>query len=214
MELIDRFDEKMKIRNEGVTLAEELLADPEKLKKAIRTDLVGEFTDFEAFMLAMMRAELIEAADGSASEVDAAWKKAAQVGTSLKIPTRNIGASMRHLIVLTKAKEYQLADKLALRLLKVDPKNPELQRRRLRLLVELKNFGGAISLGKKVIKNSYGRNEFWAAETVAKAYLQTNRKKEAREFIESYLSRAEMDWPNMKDSRKTFEELRQKLEPI
>jgi len=211
VELISRFDEKMKIRNEGVSLADELLANPEKLKEAVKTDLAGEFTDFEAFMVAMLRAELIESADGTAREVDAAWKKAAQVGTSLKIPSRNIGASMRHLIVLTRAKEFQQADRLALRLLQIDPKNPELQRRRLRLLVELKNFDGAIKLGKQVIGNSYGRNEFWAAEVVAKAYAQTNRKKEAREFIDSYLARTEMDWPNMKETRKTFEELKTKI---
>ncbi len=96
---------------------------------------------------------------------------------------------MRHLIVMTKAKEYKAADKLAVRLIKQDPKNPELQRRRLRLLLELKDFDGAIKLGKKVIANSYGRNEFWAAETVAKAYAQAGNKKEARIFIESYLKR-------------------------
>jgi len=206
--LIDRFDEKIKIRNEGVNLADELLANPEKLKEAVKTDEVGEFTDFEAFLVAMARADLIESAGGSSAETDAAWKKAAQTATSLKIPERNVGVSMRHLIVLTKAKEYQTADKLARRLVKSDPKNPELQRRRLRLLFELKDFDGAVKLGKKVIADSYGRNEFWAAETVAKAFVQTGKKKEAREFIDSYLSRAEMDWPNMKETRKTMEELR------
>src|SRR5690606_4037926 len=119
--------EKMKIRKDGVDLADTLLANPEKLKEAVKTDQVGEFTDFEAFLVAMMRAELIEASDASISEVDAAWKKAAQVGTNLRIPSRNVGVSMRHLIVLTKAKEYQAADKLALRLLKAEPKNAELQ---------------------------------------------------------------------------------------
>jgi thioredoxin-like negative regulator of GroEL len=209
--MIDRFDEKMRIRNEGVNLADELLANPEKLKEAVKTDEVGEFTDFEAFLVAMARADLIESAGGSTAEIDAAWKKVSQIATSLKIPERNVGVSMRHLIVLTKAKEYQAADKLARRLVKADPKNPELQRRRLRLLFELKDFDGTVKLGKKVITDSYGRNEFWAAETVAKAYVQTGKKKEAREFIDSYLGRAEMDWPNMKETRKTLEELRLKV---
>ena len=206
--LIDRFDEKMKIRNEGVNLADDLLANREKLKEAVKTDEVGEFTDFEAFLVAMARADLIESAGGSTAEIDAAWKKAAQTATSLNIPERNLGVSMRHLIVLTKAKEFQAADKLARRLVKSDPKNPELQRRRLRLLFELKDFDGAVKLGKQVIARSYGRNEFWAAETVAKAFVQTEKKKEAREFIDSYLSRTEMAWPNMKETRKTLEELR------
>lgn len=207
-DVTERYDEKMKIRNEGVALADELLANSEKLKEAIKTDQMGEFTDYEPFLIALMRAELVESSEAPISEIEAAWKKAAQVGTSVRIPARNVGASMRHLIVLTKAKEYREADKLALRLLKADPNNPELQRRRLRLLVELKNFDGAIKLGKKVIKNSYGRNEFWAAEIVAKAYVQTEHNKQAKEFIESYLSRPEIDWPHMKETKKTFEELR------
>jgi tetratricopeptide (TPR) repeat protein len=210
MELIEKFDEKQKVKDEGVNLADELLANPEKLKEAVKTDQVGEFTGFEPFLVAMARAELIEESGAPAAEVDAAWKKTAAIVTGLSVPVKNVGVSMRHLIVMTKAKEYREADKLAQRLIKSDPKNPELQRRRLRLLYELKDFDGAVKLGKKVISNSYGRNEFWAAESVAKAYVQTGKKKEARDFIDSYLSRTEMDWPNMKDTRKTLEELRQK----
>ncbi len=209
--LTDRYEEKLKIRNEGVELSDELLASPEKLKESVKYEDVGEFADFEALLVAMSRAELIEASGASGAEVDAAWKKTAQVVSGLSIPPKNLGVAMRQLIVLTKAKEYQPADKLARRLVKADPKNPELQRRRLRLLYELKDFDGAVKLGKKVIADSYGRNEIWAAETVAKAYVQTGKKKEARDFIDGYLSRAEMDWPNMKESRKTFEELRQKV---
>jgi thioredoxin-like negative regulator of GroEL len=211
VELVDKFEEKQKIRDEGVNLADELLANPEKLKEAVKTDEVGEFTDFEPFLVAMARAELIEASGATPSETDAAWKKTANIVTGLQIPAKNLGVSMRHLIVLTKAKEYKDADKLAQRMIKVDPKNPELQRRRLRLLYELKDFDGAVKLGKKVIANSYGRNEFWAAETTARAYVQTNKKKEAREFIDGYLNRPEMDWPTLKETRKTLEELRQKV---
>jgi thioredoxin-like negative regulator of GroEL len=211
VELVDKFEEKQKIRDEGVNLADELLANPDKLKEAVKTDEVGEFTDFEPFLVAMARAELIEASGASLSEIDAAWKKTANIVTGLQIPAKNLGVSMRHLIVLTKAKEYKDADKLAQRMIKVDPKNPELQRRRLRLLYELKDFDGAVKLGKKVIANSYGRNEFWAAETTARAYVQTNKKKDAREFIDGYLKRPEMDWPTLKETRKTLEELRQKV---
>lgn len=210
IELTEKFDEKQKIKNEGVNLADELLANPDRLKEAVKTDQVGEFTGFEPFLIAMGRAELIESSGAPAAEVDAAWKKTAAIVTGLGIPAKNVGVSMRHLIVLTKAKEYREADKLAQRLIRNDPNNPELQRRRLRLLYELKDFDGAVKLGKKVIANSYGRNEYWAAETVAKAYVQTGKKKEAREFIDGYLGRSEMDWPNLKETRKTLEELRQK----
>lgn len=210
-EMADKPERKEKIRNEGVAVADALLADKEKMKAAVATDNVGEFTGFEPLMVAMARAELIEASGAPKAEVDAAWKKAADIGTDLKIPATNIGASMRHLIVLMQAKQYMQGDKLAARMLKVDKNNPEIQRRRLRLLVEMRQYDDAIKLGKKVIKNSYGRNEFWAAEVLAKAYIASDRKKEAREFIDSYLSRSELGWPNMKGSRKAFEELKQKV---
>lgn len=206
-----RFDDKLKLRKEGISLADELLKDPEKLKKSLQTEDAGEFTSFEPFLVAISRAELVESSDGSADEIEETWKKAAKVATDLKIPVQNVGMSMRHLIVLIKAKEYRQGNQLVSRLLKVDPNNPELQRRRLRILYELKDFDGAVALGKKVVKNSYGRNEFWAAETTAKAYAQSGKKKEALAFIESYLSRPEMDWSSLKETRQTLEALKKKL---
>ena len=210
--LTERYDEKAKLKEDGVKIADDLLANPEKLKESLMNEDTGEFRGVEMMMVAMLRAELIEASGAPAGEILAAWKKTAQVGTSLNIPTKNVGASMRHLIFLTEAKEYQQADKLALRLIKNDPKNAELQRRRLRLLFELKNFDEAVKLGQKVIKESYGRNEFWAAETTAKSFAQTSKRKEAREFIERYLARPEMNWPNLKATRKTLEDLKAKLQ--
>lgn len=204
-------DQKKKIREEGVKAADEMLANPERMKDAVKDDLVGEYTGFEPLMIGMVRAELVEATGASAAEIAAAWNKAAQIGGDLKIPPKNTGASMRHLIILVRAKRYADADNLARALVKLEPDNYELHRRRLRALLELKKYDEAIQVGKKVIKNSYGRNEFWAAEVVAKAFVQADRKKEARDFIDSYLKRDEINWPNMKDSRQAFEDLRKKL---
>lgn len=209
--LIQKADQKKKIREEGLKQADEMLANSERMKEAVKTDLVGEYTGFEPLMIATTRAELVDATGAPAEESAAAWSKAAQIGTDLKIPAKNTGASMRHLIVLVRAKKFIEADALARTLLKIEPNNYELHRRRLRALIELKKYDEAISVGKKVIKNSYGRNEFWAAEVVAKAYVQADRKKEAREFIDNYLKRAEINWPNMKDSRQAFEDLRKKV---
>ncbi len=203
--------DKKKVKDEGVAVIDDLLAHPEKLKDAALPEEVGEFTGFEPLMLAMSRADLIEAAMGPGPEADAAWKKAAQIGLDMKIPAKAVGLSMRHLVVLNKAKFFEQANALSLKLMKSDPHNPELQRRRLGILVELKKYNEAINLGKKVVKNSYGRNEFWAAQTLAKAFVQADRKKEAREFIGKYLSRNEMEWPNMKDTRKAFEDLKNKI---
>lgn len=202
--------EKQKLKEGGVALADDLLAHPEKIKAASQETEIGEFTGFEPLMIAMSRAELIESASPG-KEAEEAWKKAAQIGIDLKIPVKNAGVSMRHLLVLNKAKRYEQADALSKKLVKGSPHDTELQRRRLGILVELKKYNEAIKLGKKVVKNSYGRNEFWAAQTLAKAYVNSSHKKEARDFISKYLARSEMEWPEMKPTKKAFEDLLSKI---
>lgn len=209
-EATKRADEKQKLKAEGVALADDLLAHPEKIKAASGDYDIGEFTGFEPLMIAMNRAELIETVSPG-KEAEEAWKKAAQIGNDLKIPPKVVGVSMRHLLVLNKSKHFDQADALSKKLLKTSPHDPELQRRRLGILVELKKYNEAIKLGKKVVKNSYGRNEFWAAQTLAKAYVNSDHKKEARDFINKYLARSEMEWPNMKETRKAFEDLLKKI---
>jgi predicted Zn-dependent protease len=118
---------------------------------------------------------------------------------------------MRHLLVLSKAKYYDQADSLSKKLVKSSPHDAELQRHRLGILMELKKYDEAIKLGKKVVKDSYGRNEFWAALTLAKAYVNSSRKKEAHDFISKYLARSEMEWSEMKATRKAFEDLLHKI---
>ncbi len=86
--LTDKFDEKQKIKEDGVNLADELLADRGKLMEAVKTDRVGEFTGFESFLVAMLRAELVEASGAPASEIDAAWKKTAAIVSGLNIPLK------------------------------------------------------------------------------------------------------------------------------
>ena len=95
-------------------------------------------------------------------------------------------------------------------MLKQNPSDPELQRRRLRALVGLKNYNEAIKLGQKVIKDSYGRNEFYVAEVLAKAYLGAEQKAQAKALIDQYLGRNEIEFANMKASKKSLEELKQK----
>jgi thioredoxin-like negative regulator of GroEL len=202
--------EKQKLKEDGVALADDFLSHPEKIKAASQETEIGEFTGFEPLMIAMSRAELIETANPG-KEAEEAWKKAAQIGTDLKIPAKNAGISMRHLLVLNKAKHYDQADALSKKLVKSSPHDAELQRRRLGILVELKKYNEAIKLGKSVLKNSYGRNEFWTAQTLAKAYVHSNHKKEAREFISKYLARGEMGWPEMKGTKKAFEDLLNKV---
>ncbi|MGE3973733.1 MAG: thioredoxin family protein [Bdellovibrionales bacterium] len=206
-ELSDK-KEKEVVAAEGVAFADELLASPEKRKTVLAGDIVGEFTGYETLLIAMLRADLIDSAGMDAKE---AWKKAADVGRSLKITARQSGPAVRYLFILTSAQLFEEANKLAMDLLRRNPNDGDVQRRRLRVLVELKKFGEAIPLGKKAIKNSYERNEFWVAELLAKAYIGASKKEEAKLLLDQYLARTDVNWPNMKETRAKLEELRKKL---
>lgn len=202
--------EQKKWVSEGVALADSLLNDREKMFRALRTDRIGEFTDFEPLMIAMSRADLIETGEGQDNNVATeAWLKAANTGTLLNIDAKHEGTALRYLIVLSKAKLWSEANALALSLLKKNPKNVDVQRRRLKMLLELKKFDEAIAVGNQVLKQSYGRNEFWVAEALAKSYLAAKRKKEARALIDRYLSRSEIDWSNLESSKKKLQEMKQ-----
>ncbi len=202
--------EQKKLVAEGVTLADSLLSDRDKLMNAIKTERVGEFTDFEPLMIAMARADLIETGENGKDNqaTTAAWLKAANAGTLLNIDADHEGTAVRYLIVLSKAKLWSEANSLALSLLAKNPKNVDIQRRRLKMLMELKKFDEAILVGNQVLKQSYGRNEFWVAESLAKSYLAAKKNKEARALVERYLSRNEIDWSNLESSKKKLLELK------
>ncbi|MGE0526418.1 MAG: tetratricopeptide repeat protein [Bdellovibrionales bacterium] len=204
-------DEKTKLKKEGVEITDALLADKAKLKAALETDDVGEFTGFEPFLVAIRRAELATAGEVSEAESVAAWRKAAEVVGALKIPPRATGALLRYLIVLNSAKMFDEADRLTLSLLKRDPGNPEVERRRLKVLFEQKRYNEAIRTGRKALKTAYGRNEFWVVEVLARALTGAKQFDQARKLLDRYLARHEMDWPNMKGSKKALVEIRASL---
>jgi thioredoxin-like negative regulator of GroEL len=209
--LLDDKVEKKKIMNEGVKLADTLLADSEKLKDAMKTDQVGEFTNFEPLMIAMNRADLIESSEADAPDVSQAWLKAADVGRNLKISPKQTGPALRQLIVLIQARLFDEADGLVQKLLKLSPGNPELQRRRLKILIGLKKYPEAIRLGEVTLKKSFDRNEFWVAESLAKAYVESKKYKEAQILLDRYLNRNDIEWSNIKSVYKGMKELRSQI---
>jgi len=202
VDLIDNENDKQKLRQEGVTVADQLLSNPQKLAEAVKTDEVGEFTGVEKLLVAMHRASLVDNAEG--------WKKAAEAGKESQIPIDKVGANMRYVIVLTRAEQFDEAEKLLKALLKKNPNDPELQRRQLRVLLGQKKYSDAIKLGQNLLTRSYGRNEFYVAEVLVKAYLGAEQKEKAKNLIDRYLSRNEIEFAGMRDSKKTLEELKQK----
>lgn len=209
--LIDDKNQVVKLRAEGLAVADGLLADPAKLKDGVKTDLVGEFTGYEPLMVAMARADLVESTGTSSAESAAAWNLAADKAQALKIQASRTGPALRAVIILTKAERYEEANKILGEMLKRDPGSPELLRRRLRALVGLKKFPEAVSIGERVLKSSYGRNEFWVAEVLAKAYIGAKQNVKAQTLIDTYLGRSDIEWSNLQSSRKTLETLKAQL---
>jgi predicted Zn-dependent protease len=205
-------EEVHKIKQEGVAVADGLLADTSMLKEGVKTDLVGEFAGYEPLLVAMARADLVESARADQIEISAAWKQASEIGKKAKITAAQPGPALRYLIVLIKAEEFDESEKLVNQMLKRDPNNPELQRRKLRVLLGQKKFVEASRLGEKVLKNSYGRNEFWVAEVLAKSYLGAKENAKAKSLLDRYLSRNESEWSNIEGTRKTLEALRAQAE--
>ena len=194
---------------DGTTLADHLLADPVALRAATQTDNVGEFTGFERLLVATYRADLIgESQPPDSQRTIAAWKKAAEVGKSLRIPPQLDGVWLRRLIVETAAKNFDDANELASAILRRQPGNGDVQRRKLKILVELKRFPEAVHLGERAIRNAYGRNEFWVAEYLAKAYLGAGDQRVALSLIDRFLSRDEAEWPTLASTRETLKNLR------
>jgi len=211
VELLKDEKKKEKIADEGILLANQLIADPELLKSALIGDLVGEFTGYEAFWIAIMKAELVEAAKGEL-EGRKSWVEAANVAEKLNINPKLKGPGLRYLLIITLSKDYEKADLFSKEMLKLDPQNWDVARRRLKILVELKKFDEAISLGEKVIKNSYDRNQFWVAETLAKAYVLSSKNEKAKALLEEFLAKPEATWAHMAASKKKLEDLRAQLD--
>lgn len=202
--LIDNEKDKQKLKHEGAALLDQWLASPAKLSEAIKSEAseVGEYNGYERFMVALANAYLLDTPE--------AWNKAADIGKESDIPANKLGVNMRYIIVLTKAERLEEADKLIWNLLKKNPNDPELQRRRLRVWVGQKKFKEAINLGQNLLSRSYGRNEYYVVEVLAKAYLGADQKQKAKNLLERYLSRNEIEFAGMKDSKKALEELKQK----
>lgn len=210
VELLTNSKEKEKITAEGVALADQLLSDPELLKKAVVGDLVGEFTGFEAFWIAIMRAELIDSGRGE-DAAQKAWAEASLTAEKLNVNAKQKGPGLRYLLITIMAKDFEKAEKFSKEMLTIDPSNWDVARRRVRVLVELKKYDEAILLGQKVIKNSYDRNQFWVAEFLAKAYFLSAQNQKATQLIDSYLSLPEASLAHMSGSRKKLEALRAQI---
>ena len=193
---------------DGLALSDELLAaNHEKLLAAFRGDLIGEFEGYETLLLASDRADLVEAGADNPAAILEAKKKVADLGRQLKIPIKRLGPSMRYLIFLVGAEDWQEAETLAKALLKANENSTEIQRRLIAVLNGEKKYAEAVQVGKECLPHSFGMNEVWAARQLAKAYAGEGQKEEARKILNAYLNREDIYWAKMGNERKTFEDL-------
>lgn len=207
-ELPEDSKEVQKLAQESNDLTQKLLGNKELLKSALATDSVGEYTGLEGVYVAFMNAEAADIAKLNAKE---AWAKVVEQSKIYNINSKQTGPSLRVLTATMKSEKYEDALVLVRELLKHDPNNGDLQRRELRVLLELKKFKEAVSVGEKALKNSYGINEFFVVEPLAKAYAGLDQKKKAKDLLNTYLSKNEINFPDMKKLKQSLEGLSSKL---
>jgi thiol-disulfide isomerase/thioredoxin len=210
--LSEKDPDRKKIAAEGLAVGDEILAHPEKLKEALRGDAVGEFAGLESLYVASERADLAESAGLDEPTQQAALLKVTEIGRSLKISIEKKGPALRYLIFLVAAHQYVEAEVQVRALIKHDPQNPELQRRLLRILNAEKKYPEAITVGRETLPHSFGKNEVWVAQQLAKAYLGAGQKLEAKALAQGYLARTDIDWTMMKSEQKDLTELAKSIQ--
>lgn len=207
IEVTDSISEKARLVAEGRQVAETLLSSPLNFVRTSNSDLIGEFSGFESLFIATLKADLIDAGPDNEELKLRAWRDAAKVGTDAKIPIEKLGPSMRHLLTLVHAKMYREAEELALAIKRRHPESVDVDRRRARILFEQKKFSESIELSRKVLKRSFGRNEYLAVEILVKALAGNNQNDEAKKIARDYLNRPDSLWPSVKSIRATLEKL-------
>lgn len=196
---------------DGSALADALLKDDAKLAEAVATDSIGEFKGYEKWVVALNKADLLEAAEAPEEEQLKALSAAADLGIAYRIPVSKKGPALRQLVLLSSSRRWAEAEAHANAILKTDPSNTDVKRRKVRILNALNKFKDAIALAEKILPQSEGRNEFWVAELLAKSYIGAEKKDDAKKLLTAYLARPEIQTEKMKSSKKGMEDLLKSL---
>ncbi len=214
-QLIELSTDDAKIREENLTAARvtarELLAHPEKLKASLALESVGEFTGLERFLVAVTCAEILEVAHAPDSEVRAAWQDAERIGKKIPDLLKKPGPALRYLIVLVEAQNFTEADSWSAKIIREQPDNKDLLRRRLRVLVALHKYPEAIRVGEESLKSAEGRMEFLVIENLAKAYAGAGQKPQAKALLTGALARPELKLEKLKDDQARLKKLQDSL---
>lgn len=203
----EKSQEGMQNLLEGKKTITLLLQNQTKLAQAFQHDSSGEFTGFEKMLVAQLGVDLLETAKSDEADVAKMWDRAVEVSQEYKISPEQSGPALRYLIFLSAAKKFEMAEAWVNQMIAVDLNNLDLQRRKMRILLGLNKNQEAIQIGEKIISKAEGRNQFWVADLLAKAYFANQKKKEAKKLLLSYLAKPEMDSAKMKSAKIEFEKL-------
>lgn len=198
--------EKKTLVKDGRERAAKWMLDEAAARKAAANDVLGEFTGYERLVVAYYLADLLESGGADEAEVKAVMKQAGGIVKASPVP-QEPGPALRSLIVLSSAEMYEDAEKRADELLKRNPGDLDVQRRKIRVLLGLKKNDEAVKLGEKILPQMEGRNQVWTAESLAKAYVAAGRKNDAKRLAQAYLLNPMLSSERMKSSKETLESL-------
>ncbi len=208
------------IAQDADRLSRSLLDSPTKLKEALLTDVVGEFTGFETFYVATLNAEIQRLAaephaglSAARSRAEKALKRAIDEGMKLKISADHPAAAMRLASAYVEAGRFEEADELLGSLLKSNPSNVDWQARRVNVLLKLKKFKEVIALGLPALEKSYGLNEFNVAANLAEAYAATGEREKALQLARKYLEKNEINFKRLAAAKSRLEKIKTRLLP-
>jgi predicted Zn-dependent protease len=107
--------------------------------------------------------------------------------------------------MLTGSKNWIDAEKHVAKMLKEDPRNTDLKRRQIKILLSLEKYQDAKQIAEEILNKVEGRNEFWVAESLAKALVALKENDSAKKIILLYLAKPEIEEPKMASLKKSLE---------
>jgi tetratricopeptide (TPR) repeat protein len=215
----ENHSQAQKLYEESIKLIDEFWKSPRVFEEALQTTLVGDMTGFEKLLLAFVEGDLrstylkqVHKKESDSKEIVDAWKQSIAKSSSLFQKNQPLGPSIRYLNGLILGQQLGEAESLLNSLIQRFPKETDLLRRQLRVLVLQKKFAEAVRVGEKALKNSYGRNEFWTIEFLAQAYKGHGKINEAKQLLDRTLSRSELNQENMKKTKEGLQKIRSSLD--
>ena len=204
-------EERARLASDGEKLTARLLAKPSRIRAAAIGDNLGEYIGLEPLFVAEAQAVLAENAKRPEEEVAAASKRMADVARKLRVPPKRRGPALRVLVTYAHAKEWREAEEQARAMLKVWPKDPEIERRLAAALNRQSKHAEAIEAAEIARSDSYGANDYYNAVELAKAYVGAGRSADARALVTSYLGRSEINEKSLKKQKDELEKIQSAL---